>query len=172
MKTATVPAQITTVEDRIAGNLTIQQMALLASPVFIDFALYALLPTMLKLNVYKLILMFVITLATDVLAIRIKSKILLFWAITLLRYNVRPRYYVFNKNNTYLRPEIKTPIPNNKASEAATIPSTEQTVQPNAHQLSQEDVFKLERILANPSTNLSFTTSKKGGLYVSITEVK
>lgn len=170
MKTATVPAQITTVEDKIAGNLTLQQMVLLASPVFIDFALYALLPTSLKLNTYKLILMTLVTFVAGILAIRVKSKILLAWAITIFRYNERPRYYVFNKNNTYLRFKMNAPI--NKSSETETIQSLEQIVRRNRPQLSQEDVFRLETILANPSVNLSFATSKKGGLYVSITEVK
>jgi hypothetical protein len=172
MKTATVPAQITTVEDKIAGNLTMQQLILLASPVFINFALYAFLPTMLKLNVYKLIPMTLIMLTADVLAIRIKGKILLFWAITLFRYNARPQYYVFNKNSTYLRSEVDTLIPNNEGPETAITSEVEQAAQPKALRLSQEDVFKLERILANPSANLSFATNKKGGLYVSVMEVE
>jgi hypothetical protein len=169
MKTATVPAQITTVEDKIAGNLTLQQMVLLASPVFIDFILYALLPTMLKLNAYKLILMAIVTLASDLLAIRFKSKILLVWAITIFRYNARPRYYVFNKNDAYLRSEYSAPV---SESEIHVVQDRKQDTQQNLPQLSQKDVFRLERILANPSANLSFATSKKGGLYASITEVK
>lgn len=170
MKIATVPAQITTVEDKIAGNLTLQQMILLASPVFIDFGLYALLPTMLKLTIYKLILMALITLAADLAAIRVKNKILLVWAITIFRYNVRPGYYVFDKNNTYLRAEVSTPI--NEVVETQTASNTEQTVNHSTAYLSQEDIFKLENILANPSTNLRFAISKKGGLNVGITKVK
>jgi hypothetical protein len=170
MKTATVPAQITTVEDKIAGSLTLQQMVLLASPVFIDFALYALLPTMLKLNAYKLILMAMITLLADISAIRIRSKILFVWAITLFRYNARPRYYVFNKNDAYLRNNEETTPVNEVETQAAS--DVEQTIQPDVSRLSEEDVFKLERILEHPSANLSFATSKKGGLYVSISEVK
>jgi hypothetical protein len=170
MKTTTVPAQITTVEDKIAGNLTLQQMALLASPVFVDFALYALMPTMLKLNTYKLILMALITLITDIAAIRFKSRILLIWAITILKYNTRPRYYVFNKNDTYTRSETSTLI--NEEPGVKTITKAKQNIQQTACQLSQEDVFRLEHILANPLANLSFTISKKGALHVNITEVK
>jgi len=169
MKTATVPAQITTVEDKIAGNLTLQQMILLASPVFVDFALYAMLPTMLKLNVYKLSLMAIVALAAGLAAIRIRSKILLTWAITMLKYNARPRYYVFNKNNGHLRSEAATPV---NEVETPVTSDIEQTTQRDVPRLSEEDIFRLERILAHPSANLSFATSKKGGLYVSINEVK
>jgi hypothetical protein len=169
MKTTTVPAQITTVEDKIAGNLTLQQMVLLASPVFIDFALYALLPAMLKLNAYKLVLMSLVTITASLLAIRVKSKILLVWAITIFSYNARPGYYVFNKNNIYLR--AQGAVHANEA-EQQTAPTVEQLTPQKVTRLSEEDVFRLERILANPSANLSFATSKKGGLYVSISEIK
>jgi len=169
MKTTTVPAQITTVEDKIAGNLTLQQMVLLASPIFVDFALYALLPTMLKLNAYKLVLMFLVTIVASLLAIRVKSKILLVWAITILNYNTRPGYYVFNKNNIYLRAQAAVLI---DEAEQQIAPTVEQLTPQKVTRLSEEDVFRLEHILANPSTNLSFATSKKGGLYVSISEIK
>jgi hypothetical protein len=155
MKTATVPAQITTVEDKIAGNLTLQQIALLIGPIFIDFA------------IYKLILMAIVTLMAGIAAVRVKGKILLVWAMTIFKYNARPHDYVFNKNNSYLRSEAtETSI---EPAEIKTIRVKEQTVSSN---LSENDVFKLERILASPSTNLSFAASRKGGLHVSITEVK
>jgi hypothetical protein len=169
MKTAIVPAQITTVEDKIAGNLTLQQVGLLASPVFIDFALYAALPTTLKFNAYKLALMVVVTLAADLLAVRVRGKILLAWAITMLKYNARPRHYVFDKNNTHFRSEESVLV---KEAKAQTAVGIKRAVQSDALQLSEEDVFKLEHILAHPSANLSFATSKKGVLYASISEIK
>jgi hypothetical protein len=169
MKTATVPAQVTSVEDKIAGNLTLQQMVLLASPVFIDFALYVLLPTAMKLNTYKLILMVLVALTMNTLAIRFKSKLFLAWAITIFKYNKRPRYYVYNKNNSYLRIETNTPM---DEPELKTNVNIEQSVFPIMPRLSQEDIFRLEGILANPSANLRFATNRKGGLHVSITEIK
>ncbi len=169
MKTATVPAQITTIEDKIAGNLTLQQVGLLASPVFIDFALYAALPATLKLNAYKLALMVVVTLTAGLLALRIRSKILLTWAITMLRYNARPRYYVFDKNSAHFRSEDSLPV---KEANVQTEADIKQATQRDATRLSDEDVFKLEHILAHPSANLSFATSKKGILYASVSEVE
>lgn len=169
MKTAIVPAQITTVEDKIAGSLTLQQMILLAGPVFIDFGLYVALPSMLKLNAYKLILMSLVALVSDVLAIRIKGKILLVWAVTIFRYNVRPRYYVFNKNSDYLRAEQAVTMDGNVNEKNRDILKP---VGETATKLSYDDVVRLEGIMAHPSANLSFATTKKGSLYVSITEIK
>ncbi|HVA11355.1 MAG TPA: PrgI family protein [Candidatus Dormibacteraeota bacterium] len=169
MKTATVPAQITTVEDKIAGNLTLQQASLLASPLFVDFALYAALPTTLKLNAYKLVLMIVATLTSSLLAVRVRGRILLAWAITMLKYNARPRYYVFDKNNTYFRSAESVLV---KEAKAQTVVGIKQAVQSDASQLSVEDVFKLEHILAHPSAKLSFATSKKGILYASVSEIE
>jgi hypothetical protein len=169
MKTTTVPAQITTIEDKIAGNLTLQQIILMGGPIFIDFAIYVALPHTLKLNAYKLILMVIVTASANILAIRVKSKILLIWALTIFRYNARPRYYVFRKSSPYLRNEAPSAI---DEPEPQTTSSVRQATQQDSVQLSEEDIFKLERILENPSTDLSFTTSRKGGLHVSISEVE
>jgi hypothetical protein len=169
MKTATVPAQVTTVEDKIAGNLTLQQAALLGGPVFLDFAIYMVLPSMFRLNAYKLVLMAIITSTADVLAIRVRGKILLVWAITMFRYNSRPRYYVFNKNNSHLRTELSRP---NIKTPAPIISHTKKADQRSSQQLSEEDIFKLESALVEQLASIRFATSKKGGLYVSIPEVE
>lgn len=170
MKSAIVPAQITTVEDRIAGNLTLQQMILLAMPVFIDFALYALLPRNLKLTAYKLVLMVLVALTCGLLAIRVKGKILLIWAITIVRYNTRPRYYVFNKNDAHLR-ESTVLLPPEPSTDEVTA-ATEEESELALPEISTAEVVKLESILSNPAAHLSFKSAKKGGLHVCITEVE
>lgn len=169
MKTAIVPAQVTTIEDKIAGNLTLQQMILLGSPIFIDFVIYAALPHTLKLNAYKLVLMVITTASSAVLAIRFKSKILLIWAVTIIRYNSRPRYHVFNKSSTYLRNEVLPVV--NESGQSPTL-DVQEAIQEDSIQIPEGDILKLEHILANPSASLSFTTSRKGGLYVTVSEVK
>src|ERR1019366_4023701 len=98
MKVTVVPAQITTIEDRIAGNLSFSQLLLLAAPVFGGSALYIILPPTMHSAPYKLTVIAVLIFLCGLLAIRIKGKILLLWFVVLLRYNLRPRYYIFNKN--------------------------------------------------------------------------
>lgn len=168
MKTATVPAQITTVEDKTAGNLTLKQMLLLAGPIFIDFTIYALFPRMLKLNLYKLVLMSLITLITTAMAMRVKGKILIDWALAIYRYNSRPRYYVFDKNSMFLR---ANPYDLNDQVEREVV-DDKHTEQTNIVKLPPEEILRLETVLANELTRLYFTTNKKGELHVGITQIK
>lgn len=168
MKTATVPAQITTVEDKIVGNLTLQQLLMLGGPTFVDFAFYTIVPPTLKLNIYKFTIMIVVTLGSSLLAVRIKGKIVLEWTITIFRYNSRPRYFVFNKNNIYMREQqIKNHIDGEDK-----VTNKKKTAQKNVGQISQEDVIKVESIFRAKSANLNFVANKRGRLYVSTMEVE
>ncbi len=54
MKTQVIPAQITTIEDKIAGNFSLTQILLLMFPVFWAAAVYTLLSPSLQLAWYKL----------------------------------------------------------------------------------------------------------------------
>src|SRR5690606_19428584 len=54
-------------------------------------------------NIYKSILMLIITAFFFLLALRIKGKIILMWLTVLIIYRLRPKYYLFNKNSLYQR---------------------------------------------------------------------
>ena len=168
MKIAVVPAQVTTVEDRIMGSLSFSQMILLVAPVFVNAALFAILPPAMSSSVYKYVLMGIIVLISTVLAIRIKGKIIVLWLITILRYNLRPKYYLFNKNVVALREQYEL------KPEAQT-PKTEPTKTEKTTILPKLNVPETVRILAtieNPASKLRFETTKKGDLHVRLTEVK
>lgn len=167
MKTAIVPAQITTVEDRIAGNLTLQQMILLIAPVFIDFAVYAVFPMPMRLLPYKVVIMVLLSSICLSLAIRIRGKLLIHWLVTLVRYNVRPRYFVYNKNDDYMR-YVETP---SQETASETVQSTAANVVIR-EELELAERVRLEELTLNPAANLSFKLRRKGGLNVSITEVE
>jgi hypothetical protein len=165
MRTTIVPAQITTVEDKIAGNLGLSQIMLLITPIFGGSAIFVILPPFFNYASYKVVLISLMALLCGLLAVRIKGKILLFWAITILRYNIRPTFYVFDKNSTHNR-ELST-----AAVEEATkiVPvKPKHVLLPN---LSVSDRLNVERVIASPTTNLHFTTTKKGALRVHLTEV-
>lgn len=85
MKVTVVPAQVTTVEDRIIGSLG-SQMLLLIIPIFVSAGLFALLPPFMESALYKYILMAILAFVCCVLAIRIKGKIIALWLVTILRY--------------------------------------------------------------------------------------
>lgn len=167
MKQTVVPAQVTTVEDRIAGNLSLSQIMLLIAPVFVGTGAYLILPPIGKGAIYKFVIMAVLFLVCAMLAIRIRGKIVLFWLNVLICYNTRPRYFVFNKQTTYAREvttTTKTPEP---------VLEVENKSERVKRQLSltTADMLHIRSILDNPAANLHFE-NRKGSLYVRITEIQ
>ncbi len=169
MKSTTVPAQVTTVEDKIAGNLNLAQLLLLAASVFTGFALYILVPPGMKFSIPKILLCIVVMLIFASLAIRVRGRILALWIGTMLRYNLRPRYYVFNKNQSYLRDIPKKSQEETKTKKADQ--PEEITMKPK-FEIPLPQVVQLETVVADPRARLTFQTDKKGALSVRITEIK
>ena len=168
MKIAVVPAQVTTVEDRIIGSMGFSQVLLLIVPIFVSAGLYAILPPIMGNAPYKYITMAVVTFVCAVLAIRIKGKIIANWLVTIIRYNIRPRYYLFNKNTTALR-ENYSLVREAKAAKKAKTKDRKRVALPKL------DAMEAARILAtieNPAARLQFETTRKGGLHVRLTEVE
>lgn len=169
MKSTIVPAQVTTVEDKVAGNLSLSQLILLAAPLFIDSTLYILFPPGLKFVPYKIAVSIIIALIFAVMAIRVKGKILLFWIIVVARYNHRPRYYVFDKNDTYLRNVSSgQPLSEDSATDTAVAMAEDaQHIEIALHELAQ-----MEHMLSDRRATLAIKPVKKGGLHVTLTEVE
>lgn len=167
MRTTAVPAQVTTVEDRIMGNLGFSQLVLFIIPVFVGAGLFIILPPVMHGSLYKYIVAGVIALISGILAIRIKGKIILLWLVTIVRYNLRPKYYIFLKSADY-REEHKThkPEPSEGAKESA-----KETVSLVPKLAFQDAAYVLETI-NKPESNLRFEMTKKGGLNVRLTEIK
>ncbi|HKU18114.1 MAG TPA: hypothetical protein VJP80_02465 [Candidatus Saccharimonadales bacterium] len=166
MKTAAVPAQITTVEDTVIGSITPVQLALMTVPLCIGFLSYVAFPPVLHFTVYKLGLAILLELIGLVASIRIRGKILLQWAVIVARYNMRPRYYVYDKNDPYLR---NTALPveyaETKQDEA---PRVSQVERPP---LDMTQVVKLEGVMADPRAKMRFVMGKEG-THVVIHEIK
>lgn len=168
MKVTVVPAQVTTVEDRVAGNLSFSQLILLAIPVFGGSLLYAILPPFMGAGMYKIIFITIFTLICIILAVRIKGKIVLLWLITLLRYRLRPRRYVFNKNTSVSREDY--PVVPDIAETASKVAKEEKRVAIPLLGLSEKAY--LYDMLNDPIGRLRFDITKKGGINVSIPEAK
>ncbi len=168
MKVTVVPAQVTTVEDRIIGNLGFSQMLLMIIPVFVSAALFALLPPFMGSAVYKYVIMGTLALICCILAIRIKGKILAFWLVTILRYNVRPKYYLFNKNTTALRQDF-APIVEQQIDTKTNEAKQERATRPR---LNTPETAKVLATIENPAARFRFETTRKGGLNVRLTEIE
>ena len=117
---------------------------------------------------YKYIIMGVLALVCCILAIRIKGKILALWLVTILRYNVRPKYYLFNKNTSALRQDYP-PIIEPKMDEKTTDTRNTRTTRPR---LNTPETAKVLAAIENPAAKFRFETTKKGGLNVRLTEIE
>ena len=159
MRTTIIPAQITTVEDKIAGSLNFAQILLLMTPVLSGTAVYAVFSPSMKLAPYKISLTLIVTVLSLVLALRVKDKIIAEWIGILLRYKLRPKFYIFNKNDLTER-VIDLPyepvIQHKKAlTKAARKPAKE---------LSVKELIKFEQAMASKNLAVSFRYGKKGTL--------
>ena len=167
MRTTVVPAQVTTVEDKIAGNLNFTQLLLMTTPVFLSGAIFAFLPPFMNLAVYKLAICGILASACLFLALRIKGEIMLSWISLIARYNLRPRYYLYNKNDVYLRKEVE------QTKETETKPSKKEL--PVADTLKDIPVpllVRLEHAVSDPGSKFHLQQTKKGALGVYIQENK
>lgn len=170
MRTKVIPAQITTVEDKIAGNLSLTQIMILISPVFLATIIYVLFPPSMQLVIYKIILTVFVALMCIFLSLRIEGVVVAQWLVILFRYNLRPKFYVFNKNDTYQRvldlPKIVT-----KPRFAFKKAVVKEKVETKLSTLHISDAIKLEYALTSKKLDLKFRVAKKGGLNVAFQEI-
>jgi hypothetical protein len=167
MKRSIVPAQITTVEDRVLGSLTPYQAALISLPLVFGVVFYATLPPHFHLKLYKIGLIAAMELIGAILSIRKNDQMLIFWLITRIRYNVRPRYYIYNKNDTHLRNiPIFAPVRADKTTPKVV------TALSDIREIAVRDAVRLEEIMADERVNLRFKTGRNGRLNVVANEVK
>ena len=141
MKTSVVPAQVTTIEDRIIGNLGFSQILLLIIPVFLSAGIFTFLPPILNGALYKYILMAILLILCIILSIRIRGKML------------RENY-------------TKKEIPIKKETISRSYEKQKKTVQ-----LDISTTMKARELIENPTANTRFETDKKGALHVRFTQV-
>jgi hypothetical protein len=168
MKVSVVPAQVTTIEDRIAGNLGMSQLLLLALPIFGGSALFAGLPPAMHNATYKLVLVSLLAAACCILAIRIRGKLILHWLVVMASYNTRPRHYIYDKRSLAGRPPLRTKAEAELVEAIEALPTRERRLL----NLSTAEIIRIQSLMENPAANLSFKRNKRGDLRVLITEVK
>jgi hypothetical protein len=167
MRTRVIPAQITTVEDKIVGNLSLTQMILLLVPVLITTFIYTFLPPTMTFVLYKITLASIFSVFSLILAIRVKGRIIASWIVVLAKYNLRPKYYVFDKNDitnrVILKPEVKKDV--------VRVSKTEVEKQINSYKPNLRDILQIDHILNTTDFNLIYRTGKKGGLNVAFEKI-
>lgn len=163
MKTTVVPAQITTVEDRIAGSLTLPQIVLLVMSMVIGALIYAVVMPKMHFGGIKMTLIVIEFIFFGGLALRFNGKIVGEWLVIYLRYSSRPRRYVFTKNDPIHR-EIILEEPKTTETRKTEIEAKSRS----AKSISLRDQIKIDQLFNEDLVRLSFKPSKKGGLNVEL----
>ncbi len=158
MKTNPIPAQVTTVEDKIAANLSLTQLILLLAPLFISVFVFAVLPERMYFSLYKIILIILSLIIFLTLAIRVKERIVLTWLILLVAYYLRPHLFLFDKNDDYLRKEKHPPDDEiEKTASRQPIPAKKE----KKNHLSILNLIQLENLMNARNTRMSIKFSQK-----------
>ena len=97
MKVVTTPAEVTSVEDVIFGNLSLVQLILIILPIFLGLALFFILPPAGSSSLYKLIVLGPIGAVCWTSSIRFKKQLLLELVILRLRYRCRIKLFLYDK---------------------------------------------------------------------------
>jgi glucan phosphoethanolaminetransferase (alkaline phosphatase superfamily) len=158
MRTTIIPAQITTVEDKIAGSLNMTQILILMVPVLWTAIVYIIFFPVMKLAPYKFALVFLSLVICLTLALRIKEKIVAEWLGVLFQYRLRPKYYLFNKNNLTNRELV---IPELPVEYAPAKKVAKKSTQANDIDLAMSDLVKLEQLVASGKVALRYQFNKK-----------
>lgn len=168
MRISIVPAQITTVEDKIAGNVSVQQAALLGIPILLGFIIAVVFPPSGQFVAYKIAIVFGLFIVCGSLAVRIKDRIIAQWLKLFAVYCARPLYYVYDKNSTYLRFNGVEEIVVDEVNEAQSVKKPPIITT----SISPKEFVRLEQFATDVRAGMRFEVGKKGELNVRITEVK
>lgn len=161
MKSTVVPAQITTVEDKIAGSLNFIQIILLVFSLIIGTAFYGLIPPKLHLSSLKIVLMIGEFAIFGLLALRYKGRILADWLVIYLRFKARPRIYIFTKNDPLSREQFAD-IKIMQKEKTPLVATVKKRIKKN--KLIDHPIFE------NSGSIISIKPSKKGGFDVEYQE--
>jgi hypothetical protein len=168
MRVSIVPAQITTVEDKIAGNVSVQQAMLLGIPILFGFIIALLFPPSGQFVAYKIAIVLGLFVICGSLAIRIKDRIVAQWLKLFVIYSARPLYYVSDKNSNYLRDTEPIEAASEEAVESQ--PIKKPIITPS--NISPKEFVRLEQFAADVRAGIKYEVGKKGELNVRVTEVK
>lgn len=158
MRTTIIPAQITTVEDKIAGSLNMTQILILMAPILWTAIIYILLIPSMKLTSLKLVLIIISTTISGILALRIKDKIVAEWLGVLMKYRLRPKYYLFNKNDLTNQ---SLDIPELPVEYVAVKKKAKKPIRNENFDLDILDQVKLEHLINSGKVALHYQLSKK-----------
>lgn len=170
MRVSVVPAQVTTVEDRIIGCLGFMQILVLVSAIVCGAGVFVVLPPMMGEAWYKYGIIAAVLVVGSTLSIRVRGVILAHWVSIIVRYNQRPMYYVADKNTTAYRQRGKDIDIDDQAHMPAHAPPRTVSRRQSVH-LDVSARAKARAVIDDPAAHIRIATDKKGGVHVRITQV-
>ena len=172
MRISVVPAQVTTVEDRIIGCLGFMQILILVSAILCGAGVFVVLPPMMGEAWYKYGIIAAVLVVGSTLSIRVRGVILAHWVGIIVRYNQRPMYYVADKNTTAYRQRDKDIDIDDQAHMPVHAHASSGTA--SRHQpvlLDASARAKARAVIDDPAAHIRIATDTKGGVHVRITQV-
>lgn len=143
---------------------------MLMAPVFFMTLIYAVFPPSMSFVAYKLTLSAIFFVICITLSLRVKGKIIIHWLSILIRYNLRAKYYIYNKNESYLR-TLYLPINKSPATKKKTVKARAKSkVKPATHRI--KNLVSLENMIGNDEVDFRYKIGKKGGLNVAFEQIK
>lgn len=142
MKTSIVPAQVTSIEDTITGNLNLKQIILLVMPVFIFALVFVIIPPSMSVNLLKCVIAITMSLPFVVLSIRHRGVVLLDGVKIVISYWLRPHIYLLTHYAADDSKEDQIDGPQDSAE-----PTQSQTLIKKLNRLEPHEVIKLDQIL-------------------------
>ncbi|HUA13578.1 MAG TPA: PrgI family protein [Candidatus Sulfotelmatobacter sp.] len=164
MKTSNIPAQITTVEDKITGNLSFKQLLILVAAICSDFLIFIVVPRPLKISALKVAICCAVTALISSLAYKHDGRLLYSWARLIYRFNSRPRFYVYNKNDLSFRPNFDT--------KQRAIENQESVVEDKPMEDIKYSLESLNKLSLEEYIEIKFSRDKKAGLKAYVSQVK
>lgn len=165
MRTTVVPAQITTVEDRIIGSLTFTQVLMLMVPLITSTVSYVCLAPRLHATSAKLLFITIQFLFFGLLSMRVNGRILAEWLAIFLRFSLRPKLFVFTKNDPATRNVRMFAEEEEAEGQAEKIYERVRSVQPAVGMPERQ---RISRLLTGSTVSVRFKFTKKGILNVSL----
>jgi len=143
MRVSIVPAEMTSIQDKIIGDLNMNQVILLSTPLIFTILVYLFIPPFSKLSLLKIIVCSISIISLAILSIKIDGKIFLEHLKILISFFNRPRIYL--NTISEIQPDIDISIENE--------------IENNIIILDREKIFNLKK-----KDKLIFNLNKKGDL--------
>jgi hypothetical protein len=147
MRVSIVPAEMTSIQDKIIGDLNMNQVILLSTPLIFTILVYLFIPPFSKLSLLKIIVCSISIISLAILSIKIDGKIFLEHLKILNSFFNRPRIYL--NTISEIQPDIDISIENEIENNIITPPEI----------LDREKIFNLKK-----KDKLIFNLNKKGDL--------